>query len=68
MNIFKSRIKIIDWYIISKYLGTFLYTLTLFIVIIIIFDLSEKLDDFLSANLSFGRSYHCIMQVRYHST
>ena len=53
MNIFKNRIKIIDWYIISKYLGTFLYTLTLFIVIIIIFDLSEKLDDFLGANLTF---------------
>ncbi len=53
MNFFKDRIKIIDWYIISKYLGTFLYTLTLFVVIIIIFDLSEKLDDFLSANLTF---------------
>ncbi|WP_214228378.1 LptF/LptG family permease [Pedobacter sp. B4-66] len=53
MSFFKDRIKIIDWYIISKYLGTFLYTLTLFVVIIIIFDLSEKLDDFLSANLTF---------------
>lgn len=53
MNIIKDRIKILDWYIISKYLGTFLYTLTLFVVIIIIFDLSEKLDDFLSADLSF---------------
>lgn len=53
MNIIKDRIKILDWYIISKYLGTFLYTLTLFVIIIIIFDLSEKLDDFLSANLTF---------------
>ena len=53
MNFLKGRIKIIDWYIISKYLGTFLYTLTLFVVIIVIFDLSEKLDDFLSANLTF---------------
>jgi lipopolysaccharide export system permease protein len=53
MNFIKGRIKIIDWYIISKYLGTFLYTLTLFVIIIIIFDLSEKLDDFLSANLTF---------------
>ena len=52
MNIFKNRIKIIDRYIIGKYLGTFIYTLTVFVVIIIIFDLSEKLDDFLSANLS----------------
>src|SRR5688572_27662418 len=53
MNFIRGRIKIIDWYIISKYLGTFLYTLTLFVIIIIIFDLSEKLDDFLSANLTF---------------
>lgn len=53
MSIIKGRIKIIDWYIISKYLGTFLYTLTLFIVIIVIFDLSEKLDDFLRNNLTF---------------
>lgn len=53
MNFIKGRIKIIDWYIISKYLGTFLYTLTLFVVIIVIFDLSEKLDDFLSNNLTF---------------
>lgn len=53
MSFFKDRVKIIDWYIISKYLGTFLYTLTLFVVIIVIFDLSEKLDDFLSANLTF---------------
>lgn len=53
MNIFKSRLKIIDRYIIGKYLGTFIYTLTVFIVIIVIFDLSEKLDDFLGNNLSF---------------
>ncbi|WP_083251914.1 LptF/LptG family permease [Pedobacter steynii] len=53
MNFIKGRIKIIDWYIISKYLGTFIYTLTLFVVIIVIFDLSEKLDDFLGNNLTF---------------
>lgn len=52
MNFLKQRLKIIDAYIIGKYLGTFLYTLVMFIVIIIIFDLSEKLDDFLENNLS----------------
>src|SRR5215217_1522109 len=52
MNFFRGRIKIIDWYIISKYLGKFLYTLTLFVVIIVIFDLSEKLDDFLESNMT----------------
>ena len=53
MNLIKRRIKIIDGYIIGKYLGTFIYTLSVFIVIIIIFDLSEKLDDFLGNNLTF---------------
>ena len=40
-------IKIIDWYIIKKYLGTFSFTLAIFTVIIVIFDVSEKLDDFI---------------------
>ena len=40
-------INIIDWYIIKKYLGTFSFTLAIFTVIIVIFDVSEKLDDFL---------------------
>ncbi|WP_395803561.1 LptF/LptG family permease, partial [Daejeonella sp.] len=40
-------ITIIDWYIIKKYLGTFSFTLAIFTVIIVIFDVSEKLDDFL---------------------
>jgi lipopolysaccharide export system permease protein len=53
MSILKSRLKIIDGYIIGKYLGTFVYTLSIFVIIIIIFDLSEKLDDFLGNNLSF---------------
>ncbi|HEY1024087.1 MAG TPA: LptF/LptG family permease [Sphingobacteriaceae bacterium] len=39
--------KIIDWYIIKKYLGTFAFTLGIFILVFIIFDVSEKLDDFL---------------------
>jgi lipopolysaccharide export system permease protein len=40
-------LKIIDWYIIKKFLGTFLYAITLIILIVIIFDLSEKIDDFI---------------------
>ncbi len=41
-------IKKLDWYIIKKFLTTFVVTLSLFIIIIIVFDISEKLDDFLS--------------------
>ncbi len=43
-------IKLIDWYIIKKYLGTFVFTMAIFAVVIVIFDISEKLDDFLKHN------------------
>jgi len=52
MKSIRQRLKILDAFIIGKYLGTFIYTLALFIIIIIIFDLSEKLDDFLENNMS----------------
>ncbi len=38
---------IIDKYIIRKYLGTFLFTMAIFTVVMVIFDVSERLDDFL---------------------
>ncbi len=40
----------IDLYIIKKFLGTFFYSLILIIAIIIVFDIQEKLDDFLERN------------------
>ena len=40
-------LKKIDLYIIGKFLGTFFYAITLIILIVIIFDLSEKIDDFI---------------------
>lgn len=39
--------KILDQYIIRKFLGTFFYCIALIIIILIVFDISEKLDDFL---------------------
>ncbi len=42
--------KIIDKYIISKYLTTFVFTMGIFAVIIPVFDISERLDDFLKNN------------------
>lgn len=41
----------IDRYIIKKFLGAFILALGLFTVIIIVFDLSEKIDDFIEHNL-----------------
>ncbi|WP_208094519.1 LptF/LptG family permease [Mucilaginibacter agri] len=43
-------LKVIDWYIIKKYLGTFTFTIVLFMVIIVVFDVSEHLDNFLKHN------------------
>ncbi len=42
--------KIIDWYIIKKYFGTFVYSLTLLILVVIVFDISEKIDTFIRHN------------------
>ncbi|MCK9617697.1 MAG: LptF/LptG family permease [Lentimicrobiaceae bacterium] len=39
--------KKLDIYIIKKFLGTFFYAISMLAVIIIIFDFSEKVDDFL---------------------
>ncbi|MEI7981483.1 MAG: LptF/LptG family permease [Bacteroidota bacterium] len=47
----------IDLYIIKKFLGTFFFTLILLIFIVIIFDISEKIDDF----LKFGAPLHAII-------
>jgi lipopolysaccharide export system permease protein len=40
--------KLLDRYIIGKFLGTFFYAIALIISIAIIFDISEKIDDFIS--------------------
>lgn len=39
--------KKLDLYIIRKFLGTFFYAIALLAVVIIIFDISEKIDDFM---------------------
>ena len=39
--------KKIDIYIIKKFLGTFFFSISLLIVIVVVFDISEKIDDFL---------------------
>ncbi len=42
--------KLIDWYIFKKYIGTFIYAISLLIIIVIIFDISENIEDFLKKN------------------
>ena len=43
-------LKKLDIYIIKKFLGTFFFTLLMVICVIIVFDISEKLEDFLKNN------------------
>lgn len=40
-------VRILDWYITRKFLSTFFFALGLIIMIAIVFDISEKVDDFL---------------------
>jgi lipopolysaccharide export system permease protein len=48
MRTFLHRyLTVIDRYIIKKYLGTFIFTLGIFMVISVVFDVSEHLDNFL---------------------
>jgi len=43
----KIKLSIIDWYIIKKFLGTYIFTICLFIAITVIIDVNQKFDDFI---------------------
>jgi lipopolysaccharide export system permease protein len=47
-QLYNKYVKVIDQYLMNKYLGTFVFTLGIFIVISVVFDISEHLDNFLS--------------------
>ncbi|NCA86484.1 MAG: YjgP/YjgQ family permease [Clostridia bacterium] len=49
------RLKVFDIYIIKKFLGTFFYAIALLSVVIIIFDISEKIDDFIENEAPIGK-------------
>jgi len=40
-------IKILDRYIIKKFIGTFLFMIGAFVIIAVVFDISENIDDLL---------------------
>ncbi|MDE6178154.1 MAG: LptF/LptG family permease, partial [Duncaniella sp.] len=44
-------VKILDWYIIRKFLGTYIFAIVLILAITVMFDINEKLDAFLKAPL-----------------
>jgi lipopolysaccharide export system permease protein len=41
-------LKILDRYIIRKFLGTWIFSIAIFIVILVVFDYAEKLEDFIN--------------------
>ena len=46
MNKLSLKPKILDWYIIKKFITTYLVSLLIVVAIVIIFDISEKIDSF----------------------
>ena len=40
--------KILDWYIIRKFLGTFFFMIGAFCIIAVVFDVSENIEDFIN--------------------
>ena len=49
-NLALRKLKIIDHYIIRKFLGTFFFCLLLIITIAVVFDFAEKIDNFMEKN------------------
>ena len=47
--------KLIDWYIVKRYLGTFFVMIILFVPIGIMIDIAEKIDKFKEKLESFSK-------------
>lgn len=50
LNLF--RLKKLDLYILKKFLGTYFFSIVLFLAIVVMFDINEKLDAFITAPLN----------------
>jgi lipopolysaccharide export system permease protein len=46
----KKFFTIIDWYIIKKFLGTYVFTITLIIAIVVMIDVNAKIDNFIKTS------------------
>jgi lipopolysaccharide export system permease protein len=47
--------KILDWYILKKFLSTFLFTILVITAIAVVIDTGEKADDFVKSGLTTGQ-------------
>lgn len=48
-----TGLKILDFYIIKKFLGTFFFSIVIILSIAVVFDFSEKIDDFIENGAPF---------------
>ncbi|MDD4589370.1 MAG: LptF/LptG family permease [Parabacteroides sp.] len=46
-----NRLKLLDFYIIKQFLGTFIFSIALIIAICVVFDINEKIDKFLNPDV-----------------
>jgi len=53
LRMLKKGLNILDLYIVKKFLTTFLFAIALIIMIAIVFDISEKIDDFIERKAPF---------------
>ena len=63
--------RILDWYLLKRYLVSFFFTLLVFIPIAIAIDVSEKIDKFISSGLSFFEvvdQYYIAFVIYYSNT
>ncbi|HCC51077.1 MAG TPA: hypothetical protein DEQ30_02715 [Porphyromonadaceae bacterium] len=47
MKLSNFKLKRIDWYIIKQFLGTFMFAMSGIILIVVVFDVNEKIDKFM---------------------
>ena len=48
--------KILDKYIVKKFLGTYFFIVAIILAIVIVFDLVEKVDDFMESKAPLSAS------------
>jgi len=48
------KLKRLDWYIIRKFLGTYIFMIVLIISIAVVFDINEKIDKFMTNNATLN--------------
>lgn len=51
-GIYRPLIGIVDWYVIRTFLGTYFFSILLIVSVSIVFDINEKIDDFLKPEVS----------------